>query len=210
MSLEFEDYLTGNLSEEERKALEKRLAENPALKAQMQEEKELLARLKRQMLRERVEAAMKTGRQGPPRPSFPPRWLWGALAAFLALLLLWWTWHRPEKGVPQEAPVLEQPAVPERDNERALQPTEPAAGQEQPQESISGTIAQQARPSGPAESPQSGLRGGGPANALGQQAVRQFSLPGTPSSYPIALQAAAGQIRQGKFGEASRTLVAPT
>ncbi|MCO6492836.1 MAG: hypothetical protein J5I98_30740 [Phaeodactylibacter sp.] len=195
----FEDYINGNLPEPERRALEQRLAADPALRAQLEEEEELLVRLKRQMLRRQVEAAMKAE-----PPASRSRWrIWAALAILAAALLAGWLLSSPGAVSPEARPAQEPPRNPEPKNQEVLPTEELPAKQELPP-----PIAQRTEPSAPEANASDGLRSAvvTPARALGRTAVRQLQLPVGASASPPLLQPAADLARQGRYREAQALL----
>jgi len=199
----FEDYLNGNLPEPERRALEQRLAEDSVLREELKEEEALLARLKRQMLRERVEAAMQENRGADPSGAPSRRWLWAGLAIILAVFLAWWMPGRRGPGLPEAEPALEQPAGPVEEKEEIL-PAEQLPSEREPQP----PIAQRDAPS-PAENPaRSGLRGAGerPAASPAAEAVRQLQLPVAVEAVPPPLHVAAKLAQKGRYRQAAEAL----
>lgn len=61
MNIDLEKYLNGEMGEEERLCFEQKLESSPALRAELEVERALLDRLKTQMLRERIAAALAGG-----------------------------------------------------------------------------------------------------------------------------------------------------
>lgn len=195
-SFEFEDYLNGNMPDSERRALEQRLANDPVLQEQLKEEEELLARLKKQMLRERVEAAMKAGR-GNIQPTPSRWWIWAAMAVLLAVMMARWTFGGDE--VSEEEPIQEQPVSPKAEEALPAEALPPGAPPP-------GPVAQRTEPSPAEENPQSGLRGLGdaPSAGLGKDAVRQFQITG--AAFSLIFQPAVEQARKGRYREAGEAL----
>ncbi len=203
MGFKFEDYINGNLPEPERRALEQRLAADPALRAQLEEEEALLARLKRQMLREQVEAAMREGRETDSARTPSRWWFWGALAILLAVFLAWWVLGRSAPGSLEAEPELEQPAGPPEEKEEILQ-----AEQLPPAQEPHLPIAQRDASSPAEDPPRSGLRGAGETPAAGPAAevVRQLQLPVAVEAVPLPFQPAAELARKGRYRQAGEAL----
>ena len=206
MKFQFEDYIAGDLPEDKRRLLEQQLANTTALKAQLQEEEEFMARLKRQMLREKVETAMKPAAKKPRRPGLSPSWLWAIAVLLLAVFLVWRLWGSFGHDRASEVPPAEQPAAtpePEKGDSPAapVPSTAQPAGRQEP-------IARQVPPARTGEGPLSGLRGAGDASAgnTAREAIHNLGLPGGVSALPALLQPAGRQIGQGRYQEAGRLL----
>lgn len=96
MNLIFEKYFLGEMNAAETANLEQELAENPALREQFEQEKAFFEMLKNQMLRRKIEAALREPDGLPtPKPKNPPRkiWLWLALSSFALLTALFLRRH---------------------------------------------------------------------------------------------------------------------
>ena len=123
MNPKHEKYLTGDMDEAERAAMERELEQNPALREQLESERMLLESLQNQLLRRRIEAALSTPDELEGSKPGVKQLVWFGLAVFI-VVVSWFLWrqlstHRtvePKEVAPPEksgAPVAVFPGTPQ-------------------------------------------------------------------------------------------------
>ena len=111
----FEKYLLGEMSEEERTALEQAMAQDPGLREQFDRDRAFMKSLENHLLRQKIKAVLSSPDQ-PEQPIKPSvKWLkWISFAViFLAISwLVWKQYYSRPAGVDKEMPTKEKSEVP--------------------------------------------------------------------------------------------------
>lgn len=114
MNPRHEKYLTGEMDEADRAALERELEQNPALREQLESERVLLESLQNHLLRRRIKAALSTpDEQAVPKPGVKPL-VWFGLAV-LIVVVSWFFWRQSsghQIGEPKEMAPLDKSGTP--------------------------------------------------------------------------------------------------
>lgn len=136
MNIDIEKYLNNEMSEAERLAFEQQLQSDPALQRQLDEQRVFLERLKSQMLREKIAAAIANGGGGnPPQHTTKKKWVFSLfILLFLTVGLLWFFYpnNDNEIAIPIDDPLYEEPQ-PADVEDVAEPPTQKEAEQETPE-----------------------------------------------------------------------------
>lgn len=117
MKIDIEKYLNDEMSPEERARFERKLERNPELRAEVEAERAFLDRLKTQLLREKIAAALADGGEDhPPEKTTGKSWIWLLGLLLLATVAAFWVigWYgneQPDPAAPD--PPVEMQQTPE-------------------------------------------------------------------------------------------------
>jgi hypothetical protein len=199
MSADIEKYLNEEMDEETKRHFDTALANDPALQAEVAEARYFLERLRGQMLREKVAAALKE-EETPPPPGFKLRG-WRLIGLSLAFALLFFTvlyfFQRPPSATPPEHPAPGTPEMPFHQQKSAPAPerSQTPVAEKQPPEKTSQL---------PAEP--EGLRGNDdPANEAWLNLVNsvwELRFEWQPADFPARFAPVAAFIKEKDFTQA--------
>lgn len=139
MNPDIEKYLNDEMSPEERAQFEQRLGRDPDLRTELEEQRAFLDRLKTQMLREKIAAAL--AENGPATPPKRPRgrtWIWMFVLLIVPAVTFWML---SRDGSPAEDPMPPPPS-----EEKQEPPGDPSSPSPQSKEAEGPAPKEQPRP----------------------------------------------------------------